>query len=268
MKKSMALVSLLILYSLTSCSSFPVHEELISSPDIPPAFDGYRILFLSDLHINSLRSDSYYDRAIEKALERDPDIILLGGDYVDKDTGDISAALQRLAPFSAIPVYYVLGNHDNWEDPSGITEQMNSMGFTELTNQNKVLSHDGNQIIIAGFADLYSDTIRKELSLSGVIPEDFCILLSHSPEPYTYITQEDRVDLMLSGHTHGGQVTFLGLWAPIMPLRDKSYWRGRYDSEGNSLIISNGIGFYKMGVRIFARPGMEEILLQREPSEK
>jgi len=245
-----------------SCQSFSVNEHLLESSEIPESFDGFVMVFLSDLHINSFRDDSYFKKLVTQVEALNPDLILLGGDYIDGHTEDILLSLEHLGPLNRFPVYYVMGNHDNWENRSLVIEGMDNMGFKLLDNRQQVFQQEEGQIILAGLADLYTDRLEIEHSLEGVEEEDFCILLSHSPEPYALLRNDPRVDLMLSGHTHGGQVTFFGLWAPVLPLYDKTYWRGTYTSELNQLIISNGIGYSKMGIRVFARPGIEWIILE------
>lgn len=245
-----------------SCQSFSVNEQPFESSDLPASFDGFFMVFLSDLHMNRFNKNSYYEELVAEVETLNPDLILLGGDYIDGDTEDILASLELLKPLRRFPVYYVMGNHDNWENRSMVMEGMSSMGFRLLDNRRLVFEHGEGQIILAGLADFYTDTLEIEESLKGVEEEDFCIVLSHSPEPYVFLRNDPRVDLMLSGHTHGGQVTFFGLWAPVLPLYDKSYWRGTYASELNQLIISNGIGYSQIGIRVFARPGLEWIVLE------
>jgi predicted MPP superfamily phosphohydrolase len=245
-----------------NAQSFRVNEYTIESVQIPRAFNGYRILFISDLHINSLRRESYFKAAVQQAMDLQPDIILLGGDYVDGNTDDIIYALGLLDPWQDIPVIFVLGNHDNWSNRTLVVPTLQNKGFVFLENDQYTLQRDGESIIIAGLADYYSDSIDVNATLDQVQSEDFCILISHSPEPYVWMSRDNRMDLMLSGHTHGGQITLFGLWAPVLPLEDQRYWRGSYYNDLNRLIISNGIGFYNVGIRVFARPSMELIELK------
>lgn len=220
-----------------------------------------RIVFISDLHINSLLPASYYQKVVQKIVKLEPDLILMGGDYVDSHTEDIVTSLQLLKPLMQFPVVGVLGNHDIWESERLVTDTLTHLGVILLKNESQIVNIDGISLALCGVEDLYSANPNLKGALRGIGEADFSILLSHSPELYRTVREEYRVDLMLSGHSHGGQVTLFGLWAPILPLNDKSYWRGTYTSEQNQLIVTNGIGVYKYPLRVFAAPSIELILL-------
>ena len=265
LKKSIKILFILLLtiFIVGCAKNVAVREKIIESNQIPVSFDSYTIIFISDLHINSLIKEDYFLKVSKIINEISPDLILLGGDYVDSNTENIDKAFLLLENIAQTNTIAVLGNHDNWISNEKIKNKLHGINISTLENSFVRLKKNSNEIVISGLADDFSDSIDIDRALSGVRKDEFCILLSHTPEPYMKIKDEQRVDIMLSGHTHGGQVTFFGLWAPILPLRNKTYWRGTYSSKINQLLITNGIGVYRYPIRIFARPTIEKIILKR-----
>lgn len=255
-------LSLVWAFSLGSCATNPkIQTTNLSSRDVPGDFQDFRIVFLSDIHINALLPEEYFSEVVQKVLDMEPDLVLLGGDYVDSHTTDLHQALELLRPLGELETFAVLGNHDHWENPDTVTSILLDLGIEVLVNESVEFQRNEQRIILCGVDDPFSGRHNVEETFRGIESGDFTILLSHSPEIYGEIGQDQRVDLMLSGHTHGGQVTFFGLWAPILPLKDRRFWRGEYQSEHNRLIISNGIGVYKYPVRVFAPPKIDLIIL-------
>lgn len=249
-------------------TNIAVRNTEIRSRDIPKEFDGSVIVFVSDFHINRLLPMEYFEEVIDKINGLEPDVVLLGGDYVDWDTMDMDEAFRMLSRLPQGKTYGVLGNHDNWFRFFPMKQSLQDSGIILLQNDSVRFAGSGGDFVIAGIDDYLSGRPDIDKALSGVTEKDFCVLLSHSPQPYSTVKDDTRVNVMLAGHSHGGQVTFFGLWAPILPLDAKTYWRGRYDSEGNFLLITNGIGTNKLPIRIFARPAIERIVLKRETQER
>jgi predicted MPP superfamily phosphohydrolase len=258
MKKALAVIATLIfiLYLAGCATNLQVNRITLNEDE-----NSLTVIFISDLHINSLLPEKYFTKVVNKIVQFKPDIVFLGGDYVDADTENITESIKLLVPLQQFPVFAVIGNHDNWISRTSITKELEDLGFIVLDNSYKKIEVKNRILLVSGIADLYTDNISLEAALNGIDPANLCILISHSPEPYEQIKDDSRVDLMLAGHSHGGQVTAFGIWAPILPLNNRSYWRGHYDSEINHLIVTNGIGVYKYPIRFFARPGIELIKL-------
>ncbi len=259
------LTALFVLIFSGCASILTVKESTVYADELAEESEVIRIVFVSDLHISRLLPEGYFTGAVEKILALEPDIVLLGGDYIDGHTEDFDAALEKLAPLAALKNAVVMGNHDNFVSPYNVRDKLESMGFQVLDNSTVQFQIDGQKLTVAGLADYYTDFPGIQLTLSDVEKDDLCILLSHSPEMYSIIRNDKRVDLMLSGHTHGGQITFLGWYAPVLPLQNRQYWRGCYFSDINRLIVSNGVGVSSMPVRFFADPHIELIRLKKSP---
>ena len=262
------LLPLIKCYSeINSKTSLVINNYEIESNQIPEAFYNYKILFLSDFHINNLLPKKYFLEVIRKIEEIRPDLILFGGDLTDENTDDfrfVSQIIERLKMFDFASVS---GNHDNLNGKYNLIKQFDDMGIPVLENQAVSINKGNSQIFIAGISDYNTSTIDKSKAISNIPEKSFLILLSHSPEPYHQVKNNTSIDLMLSGHTHGGQVTLFGLFAPILPLSNRKYWKGTYHSHFNKLIITNGIGVYRFSLRFFAPPGIELITLKGSSEE-
>jgi predicted MPP superfamily phosphohydrolase len=174
---------------------------------LPPAFDGFTLLQISDLHADI--SDGAMRRLAQLLPGLDHDICVLTGDYRGATYGPYEPALsvmRRLHPALRGPVYGVLGNHDTVRMVPGLEE----MGIRMLLNECEAIVRDGQSIYLAGIDDAHYfrvDNIEK--AAADIPPHGFSILLSHTPEIYRQAAHAD-FDLILSGHTHGGQICLPG----------------------------------------------------------
>ena len=122
----------------------------------------------------------------------------------------------------------------------------------------------GERIKVGAVGDYFEDDVDITPTVADVQKTDFVILLSHNPD-YAEGLGTDKVDLMLSGHTHGGQVTLFGLWAPLVPSEHgQKYRTGTMDLGKMKIIVSNGIGTITPPIRFFARPQIVTVILKRE----
>lgn len=192
-----------------------------------------------------------------------PDLILLGGDYIDRGREYISTFFGEAASFKAtMGVLGVLGNHDRKADAEYSIKCMKKAGITLLDNDGVWIEKDGARIRVGGVGDLRTAKQDLEPMLAGTKPEDFMVLVTHNPD-YAELLPNDRIDLMLCGHTHGGQVSFFGKWIPPWPGSSKlKYLTGVVKEHGTTVIVSNGIGTVGPPIRIFAAPQIWEIELQ------
>jgi predicted MPP superfamily phosphohydrolase len=174
---------------------------------LPPAFDGFTFLQISDLHADI--SDGAMRRLAQLLPGLDHDICVLTGDYRGATYGPYEPALsvmRRLRPALRGPVYGVLGNHDTVRMVPGLEE----MGIRMLLNECEAIVRDGQSIYLAGIDDAHYfrvDNIEK--AAADIPPHGFSILLSHTPEIYRQAAHADFY-LILSGHTHGGQICLPG----------------------------------------------------------
>lgn len=199
-----------------------------------------KIVFVSDFHLSKF-AEKRLDRIVNKVNELNPDIIISGGDYAINHNADISmdmnlAAGKISSMKSKYGIYSVLGNHDYYKDGNYIKENLKKYGIRILENSSYELNINGQPLYIAGISDMQTTFIDLNKALSNTkMPT---ILVSHSPD----ITPlaKDRVNLILSGHTHGGQVRLPIFGALIVPSKygDK-YALGFVD---NIVYVTKGLG--------------------------
>lgn len=237
-------------------------EITIESDQIPAQFDGKKIVFLSDLHEGFFFDQKRTDNLVNQVNALNPDLILLGGDYVDGSSEDVQPVFQSLSKLKApLGVYAVLGN----KDPQYLTlKTIGQSNITYIGNKGTWIVLNGARIRLGGVGDYNNGAQLQNATTSVVTPHDFVILLTHNPDYFPKVNKS-KVDLVLSGHTHGGQVTFFGLWAPVTHSDYGNKYRTGVITEKNStLIVSNGIGTTILPLRFFARPQIIVIELKRK----
>jgi len=254
----------LVAYAFLEPYWLMVREVHISHVDVPEAFDGTRIAFLTDIHHGPYFSLKRVTAAVSRANLLQPHIVLLGGDYVHRDAQFIRpcfAELSNLEP--ALGTFGVLGNHDHWEGAVLTSHSMIEAGIGWINNRSVWVAKDGQHIKIGGVDDLWEGSQNLEATTWDAHADDFVILVSHNPD-YVEQMDTDKVDLVLSGHTHGGQVTFFGLWAPFVPSEfGQKYRSGVVQTGSTTVVISNGIGTIPPPLRFFARPEIVLVVLER-----
>jgi len=235
-------------------------EITIESDQIPANFDGKRIVYLSDIHAGPLYSQDRLNNLVNQVNALKPDLILLGGDYVSGEDTYINSTFGKLNKLQApLGVYAVLGNTDpqyySWMALD------NSNTVINIGNLGDWVGNSDGKIRIGGVG---AENDRQDIddAVGNATPSDFVILLRHEPDYFTKVNKS-MVDLVLSGHTHGGQVTFFGLWTPFLPPDGQKYVSGIYKEGNSTLIVSNGIGTVNFPVRFFARPQIIVITLKR-----
>lgn len=232
--------------------------------DVPEAFEGFRIAFVSDLHYKSLLKEEGLNDLVRLLVSQNADVLLLGGDFHEgcQYVPPVMAALAKVKP--PMGIYGVLGNNDYEACYDDIVQEMERHGMHLLEHKVSALTKNGARIRVAGVRnpfDLASNGTSPTLDLS---PDDFVILLTHTPD-YAEDVPVTNADLVLAGHTHGGQVTLFGLYAPVVPSRyGQRFLTGlKYNSAHVPMIITNGIGTSKKAVRMFAPSEVVLIVLHR-----
>ena len=227
----------------------------IPVPNLPAAFQGLRIAQVSDVHCGRLMPRWFVNYLLERVNRAGADVIVCTGDYIHgRDAAQIEVVWPMLCELRApLGVYSVLGNHDHW----GNAER--SLYWLERSGQNLrgkaiALEKDGERLWLAGIGDLWEDPFPVDSVLSQ-IPERECrIVLAHNPDsadtPFS-----GRIDLMLSGHTHGGQVRIPFGGAPVLPVKNKTYSSGlKMSTKQQRVFISRGIGWAIYPVRFNCYP--------------
>ena len=251
-----------------------VSRYQIASQRLPSGFDGFRIAVISDLHNASFGKDN--KTIIDKVRDIRPDVIALTGDLVDANRTDIDVAINLVRELMAIaPCYYVTGNHEAWiAGQFGLLEEgLLKEGIRVLHDEVVLLTRNGQSIQLAGLDDpdftdrasyLQESILQTKLQQMN-LSSDYCVLLSHRPELFEAYANEN-VDLVLSGHAHGGQfrLPFIGgLIAPNQGLFPK-YDGGVYQEQNTVMIVSRGIGNSVIPIRFNNRPEIVVVELKSE----
>ncbi len=261
----LTLTVILISYSYFESHWLEIKELNFYDRDLPSSFEGFKIVFLTDIHHGPFFSLQRLKNLVEMVNNLNPDLIILGGDRVYRSPNYIEPCFEVLKELKAPwGVLGVLGNHDHWEDAKLTRKSMKNAGIKLLDNQANWLEKEGERIKIGGVGDFYEDVQKLKPTVWDVGEEDLVILISHNPDFVDKIKGR-KIDLVLSGHTHGGQVTIFGLWAPFSPFTYKPKFRtGVIETENTVVMVSNGIGTVFLPLRFFARPQVMVIYLRKE----
>jgi predicted MPP superfamily phosphohydrolase len=246
---------------------FPRYK--IPVPNLPPAFHGFTIVHISDVHYGPLVPYWFLKRLFAKVNALDKDLIVCTGDYVSgknvPERVDTAWSLLRAldAPFGA---YSVLGNCDHWADARRSREQL-ALSDQDIQGKAIALTKEGGCLWIAGAGDLLEDHIPLDHILENIPPDACRIVLAHNPDSADTEFSE-RIDLLLAGHTHGGQVNIPWYGIPMLPVKNKTYSFGLKTSpKGHLVFISKGIGWGIFPGRLNCFPEIPiiELLSVNEP---
>ena len=193
--------------ALTEPFRLTVEHHQIHLRRLPRKLDGFRVVQLSDIHHSPFTSREQIERAVQTANKLQPDIVALTGDYVSKERAYAAPCAELLSGLRArYGVYAVLGNHDHWTDAALITDLFRAEGITVLVNQGMRFANKDGAFWLAGVDDTMVGLEDLPLALAGSSDQEFKLLLAHNPIILRRAARAG-VDLVLSGHTHGGQVS-------------------------------------------------------------
>ena len=242
-------------YSYFESGWIRVHRETISVKNLPKAFHGKRFALLTDIHHGPFISLNYIRQIVEMTNELKPDAILLSGDYVHRHPKYIDPCFDVLANLKApMGVFGVLGNHDHWESTADTRRAMQRNHVEELSNSGVWLESEGQRLRIAGVDDLWAGKPDLNSELKDCRQDESAILLCHNPDFVEGIT-DSRVGLVVSGHTHGGQIVFPLIGAPRVPSRyGQKYLHGLVKTDATQVFVSRGVGTVTPPLRFYCRP--------------
>jgi len=242
---------------------------------LPEAWDGIRIVQMSDFHYDDYFSVVPIRKAIDIVNELDADLVVLTGDFVTlppfkKYLGGSKRAARFIEPCANLlaplrarhGVLAVLGNHDAASDPHRITEALQAKGIAVLRNRGIPFEKGEQRLWLAGLDDVLERQSDLELTLRPIPKNEPVILLAHEPDVANAVSNY-RVDLQLSGHSHGGQVRFPLIGAPYLPPLGRKYPRGLHRIRGLTLYTNIGIGTIRLPVRFWCPPEVTLITLRR-----
>ncbi len=243
---------------------FKVKHVIITHPQLPAGFDGFRFVQLSDIHTGSWKGTQPMAEAVKTVNDLNPELILFTGDLVnDRSIESERFALELSALKSPMGVYSVLGNHDygdyaEWPSPVAKNENLQHLmdlqrqfGWTLLMDEHRVLKRGGDELTLGGCQNWggrgnfpkYGDLSK---TFTGAPSQNFTILMSHDPSHWEgeVLDFAQRIDLMLSGHTHGMQfgIEIPGFkWSPVQYMYKQ--WAGLYRRGEKYLYVNRGLGF-------------------------
>ncbi len=237
------------------------HEVIID--DLPPSFDGYRIAFLTDTHVASFMRRGFYREIVAQVTRFDPDVVLMGGDFVSWQRDIPLMTELLLSDLQARDgVFAVLGNHDYWAGAEQVMEAMRSRGVRFIINRSVMLARGEEKLPLVGIDEIYRGNPDLDAAFSGIPPTAPCLALSHHPDVIDLLGRR-RVDLLLCGHTHGGQIRFPFFGPVVVPSRHEAEFASGFHRLGNVLMyVSRGIGAVPP-LRILCRPEVATFILRR-----
>ncbi len=271
------------LYGITRGKyNYKVNKLTLNFPDLPKAFEGFRLVQISDIHAGSYDSVGQVQKGIDMINELNPDMVVFTGDLVNSDKDEIDPYKETFNKInSKYGNYSITGNHDYYgnrskegdgreEYWSDFQKKHADMGFTLLLNENREIKIGQDSIKLLGVENWGKGPFPRKgdlnLALKDVEPDDFCVLLSHDPTHWDEKTlkNDKKVHLTLAGHTHGMQfgVSALGVkWSPIKYRYKK--WAGLYNEQDQYLYINKGFGFLGFPGRVGMWPEITEITLRK-----
>lgn len=263
--------------------NYKVKKHTLHFDNLPDAFDGYRIVQISDIHAGSFDSPEDVKRGIEMINEQQPNILFFTGDLVNNKADEIDPFIEMFRTLKADDgIYSCLGNHDygdyiQWNSPKEkatnlekLKQQHANMNFNLLLNEHRTISKNGEQIAIAGVENWGLPPFPQHGDLEKAVHQleaPFTILLSHDPTHWDekVIPHQRKIDLTLSGHTHGMQfgIEIPGIkWSPVKYKYEK--WAGIYERENQYLHVNRGFGFLGFPGRVGIWPEITVIELRKK----
>jgi predicted MPP superfamily phosphohydrolase len=247
--------------------------------NLPEAFDGFRIVQISDLHASFWVGKPYLSGVIDQVNTLPKDLVVITGDIITGSVNDfwkrwlpsaggdyIAMAVETLSKLTSGPKLAVLGNHDQWdgkETEGRLVNELLNIDIDVLRNRSQTLTRGTDRIALAGTDDLWF-TYDIDRALKDVPPEMFTIVLCHSPDVREDIDARQKVELALCGHTHGGQVAIPYLSHHFIPINNSArYLAGLVEEPYGYTYVNRGIGTLVFPFRIGAPPEITSITLVR-----
>lgn len=257
---------------------FIVREVVAEFDNLPEAFDGYRVLQISDIHSGSWNNTDALSRAVDICNAQKPDIIVFTGDLVNNLSEEIDPFMPVLSRLYAPDgVYSVLGNHDysmyinwssqaeRWDDILRLVEKERAMGWRVLNNEHEVVRRGADSIVVAGVENWGKPPFPQRGDLQKALhgtEGSFQLLLSHDPSHWRMkVLPETDVELMLAGHTHEMQFSIFGFSPAVFVYPEHN---GLYREGARMLYVNIGLGYVMFPMRLGAWPEISVITLKRK----
>lgn len=238
--------------NLDGVERIEISRHTLALPRLGSAFDSYRLVQISDLHIGTWLTRSRLHAVVEMVNREQPDLVAITGDFVtyepERFADDLVQSLRRLKARDAVVA--VLGNHDHWTDSRLVRRVLQLGNVLELSNRVHTLQRGEDRLHVAGVDDVMENLDRLDEVLARLPAEGAAILLAHEPDFAERSAACGRFDLQLSGHTHGGQIVFPLFGSPFLPPYGVKYPSGRYLVNGMVQYTNRGIGTTSLRLRL------------------
>ncbi len=242
---------------------FDIEPVAVTLPRLDPAFHGYRLVQLSDLHMGDWRDRARLDEVVALVNTLQPDLIAITGDFVTRrpadSAHDLIGALRLLQARDG--VLAVLGNHDQKPNTAVIRQVLQESNILNLDNDVHTIRRGGAALHIGGVDDVWFKMARLDQVLARLPADGAAILLAHEPDFADISAATGRFDLQLSGHSHGGQVVVPLLGPPHLPEMGEKYPSGRYQVGRMIQYTNRGVGMVRPHVRLNCRPEITRFTL-------
>lgn len=240
------------------------HQRLVL-PNLEAAFDGYRLVQISDLHVDRWTSRSRLDSIVEGVNRQHADLVAVTGDFVTHQpeiyAQELISMLSRIEAKDR--VYAILGNHDHTSNDRIVREIIQRSGLLDATNCVYTLKRGSALLNIAGIDDYMMHKDRLDQVLEQLPEQGAAILLAHEPDFADVSAPSGRFDLQLSGHSHGGQILLPYLGPLYLPRYARKYPSGLY-RVGNMILYTNrGLGVVHLHLRFHVRPEIAVFTLHK-----
>lgn len=257
--------SFLATYVATETMTLGVEYLIIKDPQLPENFNNLRVCFLSDIHHGVFSSPKRLKKMVIKIKQLKPDLILLGGDYlqthrqknerVDKAWADLLKILKDL-PEVKYGKYAVMGNHDHVYKVDFVKKSLAKIKIKLLNNEGLFLENESQKIYLGGVGDLWFDGADMVKTMSGGGKSDnFNLIISHQPNFIDQLKAEDGINFVLAGHTHGAQFRMFN-YMPYIPkgIAHWEYTLGLIETPQTRMLVSPGVGNVAPYFRFFSTP--------------
>jgi len=240
----------------------------IEMPRLAPAFQGYQIAQISDVHADSWMTRDRLQHIVKLINHLQPDAVAITGDFVTRDAdvyeSSLVAAFKEFTPRDFTVA--VLGNHDQWTNPEVIRRILKRSNIVDLSNSVATIQRQHDSLHFAGVDDVWTQHDRLDQVLEKLPAAGAAVLLAHEPDFADTSAATGRFDLQISGHSHGGQVRLPFLGAPQLPPYSEKYPSGRYQVGSMVQYTNRGIGMVSPRVRFNCRPEITVFVLQTATS--
>ena len=248
-------------------ADFDVTEHEVGMPHLDAAFDGYRLVHISDIHMGHWITKERLAGIVELVNAQNPDLVAITGDFVsyvlDEIADDLVAALRQLSPQDGTVA--VLGNHDHWLGATAVRRLLHASEIMDVSNDVHTLRRQGAMLHIAGVDDVLVGADHLPGVLAKIPEPGAAVLLAHEPDFADISAASGRVSLQLSGHSHGSQIVLPFRCPLIRGPHFRKYPIGRNEVAGMTVYTTRGVGTHLIRLRINCPPEITVITLRKRP---